>query len=68
MCTAINHDKLTKPFLLVGGLKVDSKNYCQFLEHTSVKQRYKKQSVALKWAMIFIHGNAPLHVSKYSID
>lgn len=35
----------------------NSKNYCQTLEDTLIKQWYKKQSIALKQTILFIQDN-----------
>lgn len=64
---AVINDELVGPFQVADGLKMNSRNYWQFLEDTLFKQRYKK-SAAFRKAMIFMHDNAPSHAAKYSTD
>ena len=63
---SIIKDELVGPFRVEDGLKINSQNYCQFLEDTFFKQWYRKKPASFKKTMIFMQDNAPSHASKYS--
>lgn len=65
MWAAIIHDDLIEPCRVANGLKIDSKNYCQFLEEIFFKQWHKK-----KFAVDYdIYAGKCFTVSsKYSTD
>lgn len=63
---AIYHDQLIGPFKVPDGVKLNSKNYCDFLWENFFKKWYNRKSKAFKKSMVFMQDNAPSHASKYS--
>lgn len=58
---AVINDELVGPFRVADRLKMNSQNYCQFLEDTFFKQWYNKNSAEFKKTIIFMQNNAPSH-------
>lgn len=63
---AIFKDQLIGPFKIPDGVKINSENYCQFLNDNFLKKWYNKKSTSMKKTIIFMHDNAPSHASKYT--
>lgn len=63
---AIYHDQLIGPFKVPDGVKLNSKNYCDFLWDNFFKKWYNRKSKAFKKCMVFMQDNAPSHASKYT--
>ena len=62
---AIVNDELIGPFRVEDGVKINSVNYCEFLNDHFLPW-FKKQPKKKKQSLIFMQDNAPSHVSQYS--
>ena len=62
----IINKEVVGPFRVAEGVKINSENYCQFLESTFFKRWFNKKSASLRKNLIFMQDNAPSHASKYS--
>lgn len=58
-------NELIGPFRVAEGVKMNSVNYCQFLEEHLLKW-LKKKTAAQRKKMMFMHDNAPSHASKFT--
>ena len=61
----IVNDELIGPFRVEDGVKINSENYCEFLNDHFLPW-FKKQPKKKKQSLIFMQDNAPSHVSKTS--
>ena len=55
------------PFKVDEGIKLDSANYCDFMDKTFFAW-YKSQSHSFKVKCVFMHDNDPSHVSKLTCE
>ena len=63
----IINDAIVGPFAVPDGVKMDAQSYVKFLKLNFLLW-YKKQRLALKRKMIFMHDNTPSHAARYTCD
>ena len=63
----IINDAIVGPFSVPDGVKMNAESYVEFLKQNFLPW-YKKQRMALKRKMIFMHDNAPTHAACYTCD
>lgn len=63
----IINDAIVGPFAVPDGVKMNAQSYVEFLKQNFLPW-YKKQRLALKRKMIFMHDNAPSHAARYTCD
>ena len=63
----IINDAIVGPFAVPDGVKMNAKSYVEFLKKNFLPW-YRKQQLALKRKMIFMHDNAPSHAARYTCD
>ena len=63
----IINDAIVDPFAVPDGVKMNAQSYVEFLKQNFLPW-YKKQRLALKRKMIFMHDNAPSHVARYTCN
>ena len=61
----IINNQIVGPFCVPDGVKMCAKSYVDFLQQNFLPW-YKKQPLALKRKMIFMHDNAPSHAAHYT--
>ena len=61
----IINNQIVGPFRVPDGVKMCAKSYVDFLQKSFLPW-YKKQPLALKRKMIFMHDNAPSHAARYT--
>ena len=64
---AIVGSRIVGPYMMESGVKINSQVYSQFLNDTFIKW-YRPQSRTFKRKAIFMHDNAPSHVSSFTHD
>ena len=63
----IINDAIVGPFSVPDGVKMNAKSYVEFLKKNFLPW-YRKQQLALKRKMIFMHDNTPSHAARYTCD
>ena len=63
----IINDAIVGPFAVPDGVKMNAKSYVEFLKKNFLPW-YRKQRLALKRKMIFMHDNTPSHAARYTCD
>ena len=64
---AIVGDNIIGPFRVDDRVKIDSEGYCAFL-NKRFRPWWKNQSMKLRKTLMYMHDNAPSHVSTYTTD
>jgi hypothetical protein len=59
------YDDIMWPFRVDDGVKINSKNYCQFLVKTFMKQWFNEKQVTVKKLLLLTQDNILCHASKY---
>ena len=63
----IINDAIVGPFAVPDVVNMNAKSYVEFLKKNFLPW-YRKQRLALKRKMIFMHDNAPSHAARYTCD
>ena len=63
----IINDAIVGPFAVPDGVKMNAQAYVEFLKKSFLPW-YRKQQLAIKRKMIFMHDNAPSHAACYTCD
>ena len=63
----IINDVIVGPFAVSDGVKMNAQSYVEFLKMNFLPW-YRKQQLALKRKMIFMHDNVPSHAARYTCD
>ena len=63
----IINDAIVVPFAVPDGVKMNAQSYVEFVKQNFLPW-YKKQRLALKRKMFFMHDNAPSHAARYTCN